>query len=96
MAYALSPIALRVPLHHPRAAADHEPAAGLLRDRDRECDAGEGKRAADRQRHSTAQEDHPLPDFNFNVEGWDAKGQSSVSTKASAYSVTSSALPEER
>jgi hypothetical protein len=27
MAYALSSIALRVPLHHPRAAADHEPAA---------------------------------------------------------------------
>jgi hypothetical protein len=32
MAYALSPIAIRVPLRDPRAAADHEPAGGLLGD----------------------------------------------------------------
>jgi hypothetical protein len=31
-----SPVALRVPLHHADAAADHQPAGGLLRDRSRE------------------------------------------------------------
>jgi hypothetical protein len=35
-----------VPLHHPRAAADHEPAGGLLRDRSRERGAGQFERAA--------------------------------------------------
>jgi hypothetical protein len=34
-----SPIAFRVPLHHARALADHEPAGGLLGDRSRECGA---------------------------------------------------------
>jgi hypothetical protein len=37
---ALSPIALRVPLHHPRPAPDHEPGGGLLLDRSRERGAG--------------------------------------------------------
>jgi hypothetical protein len=35
-------------LHHPNLAADHEPAGELLRDRSRECGAGQGERAADR------------------------------------------------
>jgi hypothetical protein len=41
------PVALRVPLHHPRPAPDHEPAGGLLRDCDFERSAGQGERAAD-------------------------------------------------
>jgi hypothetical protein len=36
-----SPVALRVPLHDPYAASDHEPAGGLLRDRSGERDAGQ-------------------------------------------------------
>jgi hypothetical protein len=39
-----------VRLHHQRAASVHEPAGGLLRDRRRECGAGQFERAADRQR----------------------------------------------
>jgi hypothetical protein len=45
-----SPIALRVPLHHPRSAPDHEAAGRLLNDRSRERCAGQFERAADRQR----------------------------------------------
>jgi hypothetical protein len=39
-----------VPLRHARPAADHEPGGGLLLDRNLERGAGEGERAADRQR----------------------------------------------
>jgi hypothetical protein len=39
----LSPVALRVARHHARPAPDHEPAGGLLRDHNRERDAGEGE-----------------------------------------------------
>ena len=45
-----SPIALRVPLHDADPLPDHEHAGGLLRDPGRECGAGQGERAADRQR----------------------------------------------
>jgi len=44
------PSTFRVPLHYADAVADHEPAAGLLRDRSRERGAGQGERAADCQR----------------------------------------------
>jgi hypothetical protein len=46
----LSPIALRVPLHHADAVADHEPAGRLLGDRSRERGEGQVERASDRQR----------------------------------------------
>jgi hypothetical protein len=45
-----SPIALRVPLHDADSVPDHEAADGLLGDRGREYGAGQGERAADRQR----------------------------------------------
>jgi hypothetical protein len=37
----LLPVALRVPLHHARAATDHEAGGGLLGDRNREGGAGQ-------------------------------------------------------
>ena len=43
---ALSPVALRVALHHADSLADHEAGGGLLRDRGRERGAGEGERVA--------------------------------------------------
>jgi hypothetical protein len=47
---ATSPIALRVALHDADPVADHEPSAGLLRDRHRERAVGQFERAADCQR----------------------------------------------
>ena len=48
------PIALRVPLNHSYALPDPEPPGWLLRNRDLERGAGQGERAADRERPVSA------------------------------------------
>jgi hypothetical protein len=45
-----SPVAFGMTLHNADVIADHKPAGGLLRDRGREGGAGQGERAAHRQR----------------------------------------------
>jgi hypothetical protein len=63
----LSPIALRVPLHYPRAAPDHEPGSGLLGDGGREHGAGQFGRAANRQRLVVLP--FGVPFFDVEVKG---------------------------